>query len=229
MLRERFLDSSTLATGGLRLSTAHARFTQQRPWTSHLVRLFAAPNIGPVMWNTLVWTVGSVVGGVVVGYLGALVLQSKHIKLVGLWRGLVMIPWIIPGVVAATVWRWTLSTDYGILNRTLLDLGLIDAPGSAMLHAAIHRIVQECLTNVLRYAHGASTIDVSIGCSASAGTVTITVVDDGAPTGSQSLGTARGLIGISERAASFGGGCTYGPRSPRGWAVTTTLRTEKPR
>ena len=37
MLRERFLDSSTLATGGLRLSTAHARFTQQRPWTSHLV------------------------------------------------------------------------------------------------------------------------------------------------------------------------------------------------
>lgn len=93
-----------------------------------LVRLFAAPNIGPVMWNTLVWTVGSVIGGVVIGYLGALVLQSKHLRLVGLWRGLVMIPWIIPGVVAATVWRWTLSTDYGILNQTLLDIGLIDAP-----------------------------------------------------------------------------------------------------
>lgn len=37
MLRERFLDSSTLATGGLHLSAAHARFTQQRPWTSQLV------------------------------------------------------------------------------------------------------------------------------------------------------------------------------------------------
>ncbi|MBW4919619.1 ABC transporter permease subunit, partial [Klebsiella pneumoniae] len=24
--------------------------------------------------------------------------------------------------------RWTLSTDYGILNQTLIDLGLIDAP-----------------------------------------------------------------------------------------------------
>lgn len=93
-----------------------------------LIRLFAAPNIAPVMWNTLVWTVVSVVGGVVIGYLGALVLQSKRLRLVGLWRGLVMIPWIIPGVVAATVWRWTLSTDYGILNQTLLDLGLIDAP-----------------------------------------------------------------------------------------------------
>lgn len=93
-----------------------------------LVQLFAMPNIGPVLWNTLIWTVGSVVGGVVIGYLGALVLQSKRLRLVGLWRGLVMIPWIIPGVVAATIWRWTLSTDYGILNQTLIDIGLIDAP-----------------------------------------------------------------------------------------------------
>lgn len=93
-----------------------------------LVQLFAMPNIGPVLWNTLIWTVGSVVGGVVVGYLGALVLQSKKLRLVGLWRGLVMIPWIVPGVVAATIWRWTLSTDYGILNQTLIDVGLIDAP-----------------------------------------------------------------------------------------------------
>ena len=102
-------------------------------------------------------------------------------------------------------------------------------PESAMLNAAIHRIVQECLTNVLRYAHEASTVHVSIAHSASAGAVTITIVDDGAPTGAQSLGTKRGLIGISERAASFGGTCTYGPRSPRGWAVTATLRTEKQR
>lgn len=93
-----------------------------------LVRLFAMPNIGPVLWNTLIWTVGSVLGGIFIGYLGALVLQSKRLRLVGLWRGLVMIPWIIPGVVAATVWRWTLSTDYGILNQTLIDVGLIDAP-----------------------------------------------------------------------------------------------------
>jgi len=93
-----------------------------------VLRLFELSNIGQVFLNTLLWTVASVVGGVVVGYLGALVLQSRHLKLVGLWRGLVMVPWIIPGVVGATIWRWTLSTDYGILNQTLLDIGLIDAP-----------------------------------------------------------------------------------------------------
>lgn len=91
-------------------------------------RLFRLPNIWPILLNTLLWTVGSVVGALVVGYLGALVLQSKALRWVGVWRGLVMIPWIIPGVVAATVWRWTLSTDYGILNQTLLDLGVIGEP-----------------------------------------------------------------------------------------------------
>lgn len=93
-----------------------------------LERLFTLPNIGQVLLNTLWWTVGSLAGALVIGYLGALVLQSKKLRLVGLWRALIMIPWIIPGVVGATIWRWTLSTDYGILNQTLLDLGLIGAP-----------------------------------------------------------------------------------------------------
>ncbi|WP_308798537.1 carbohydrate ABC transporter permease [Agromyces silvae] len=93
-----------------------------------LVRLFDLPNIWPIMLNTAIWTLGSVLGGIVIGYLGALVLQSPRLRLVGVWRALVMVPWIIPGVVAATVWRWTLSTDYGILNQTLLDLGILDAP-----------------------------------------------------------------------------------------------------
>ena len=93
-----------------------------------LTRLFDMPRIGTVFVNTLVWTAVSVVGALIVGYLGALVLQSKHLKLTGLWRGLVMIPWIIPGVVAATVWRWSLSTDFGVVNQALLDLGIIDDP-----------------------------------------------------------------------------------------------------
>ncbi|MFI6698955.1 carbohydrate ABC transporter permease [Streptomyces sp. NPDC050509] len=93
-----------------------------------LRRFFSLPDVGQVFLNTLSWTVGSVVGAMVIGYAGALVLQSKRIRLVGVWRSLLMIPWIIPGVVGATVWRWTLSTDYGVLNQTLLDLGLIGEP-----------------------------------------------------------------------------------------------------
>jgi len=93
-----------------------------------LERLFAIDNIWQVLQNTLLWTIGSVALALVIGYAGALVLSSKKLRLVGLWRGLLMVPWIIPGVVGATVWRWTLSTDYGILNQSLIDLDLIDSP-----------------------------------------------------------------------------------------------------
>ncbi|WP_058629529.1 sensor histidine kinase [Microbacterium testaceum] len=102
-------------------------------------------------------------------------------------------------------------------------------PESTMLRAAVHRIVQECLTNVLRYAQGATFVLVTIDCSARTGIVAIDVEDDGRSTGAGSIGTGRGLIGVSERAASFGGTCVYGPRTPGGWAVRTTLRTEKSR
>jgi len=101
-----------------------------------------------------------------------------------------------------------------------------DLPENAMLRAAVHRIVQECLTNVLRHAAGVTTVDVTIECSTRAGTVTIDVEDDGIPNSLSRGGTRRGLIGIAERAAAFGGTCTSGPRSPRGWAVHVALRTE---
>lgn len=93
-----------------------------------LSRLFAVPNFWPVMLNTVIWTVLSIAGALLIGYAGAVLFRSRHLRLAGLWRSLIMVPWIIPGVVGATVWRWTLSTDYGILNQTLIDLGVIDAP-----------------------------------------------------------------------------------------------------
>lgn len=102
-----------------------------------LVRLFDLPSIGEVMSNTLLWTVVSVGGAMVIGYVGALVLSSPRLRFVGLWRALAMIPWIIPGVVAATVWRWTLSTDYGILNQALVDLGVLDAPERWLSNPAV--------------------------------------------------------------------------------------------
>ncbi|MFI8523974.1 carbohydrate ABC transporter permease [Promicromonospora sukumoe] len=93
-----------------------------------LARMLDIPNFGTVMLNTLVWTLASVVGALLIGYAGAVLFQSKSLRLTGLWRSLVMVPWIIPGVVGATVWRWTLSTDYGVLNQALLDLGVIAEP-----------------------------------------------------------------------------------------------------
>lgn len=92
------------------------------------VRFADSPDFGQIMLNTLLWTAVSVLGAVFVGYAAALVMQSRHIRLEGLWRGLFMLPWIIPGVVGATIWRWNYSVDYGLINHYLMELGVISAP-----------------------------------------------------------------------------------------------------
>lgn len=93
-------------------------------------RLFGLPGFGQVLFNTAIWTVLAVTGALVLGYFGALILQSKYLRGSGLWRSLFLIPWVIPGVVGATIWRWNFSRDYGQVNQILDNLGLLSEPVS---------------------------------------------------------------------------------------------------
>ena len=91
-------------------------------------RLFGSPTFGKVLLNTVTWTVFAVIGALVLGYFGAIILQSKYLRFQGLFRSVFLIPWIIPGVVGATIWKWNLSVDYGQVNQVLLDFGIIQDP-----------------------------------------------------------------------------------------------------
>ncbi|MEX1080284.1 MAG: histidine kinase [Homoserinimonas sp.] len=98
-------------------------------------------------------------------------------------------------------------------------------PSSAGLQLAVHRIVQECLTNVLRYA--GSPTEVAVLVTSSATTVEITVTDNGhgvrvAP----SQGSGHGLIGMRERVAVYQGSLEAGPRPQTGWRVHARLFAE---
>ncbi|WP_411721964.1 sensor histidine kinase [Mycetocola sp.] len=85
----------------------------------------------------------------------------------------------------------------------------------------IYRAVQEALTNALRYARQPSQVHVVLDCSDS---VTLTVTDDGeAGPRPESVGSGRGLIGMAERAALYGGTVESGPGSNGGWRVRMTM------
>jgi len=86
------------------------------------------PGFAQMMYNTVIWIVICLVGAIVLGYLLALALNNRRIKLVGMWRSLLLIPWITPTVAAATAWKWMFSRDFGTLNGVLQNLGLIDEP-----------------------------------------------------------------------------------------------------
>lgn len=55
-------------------------------------------------------------------------LLNKDIKFRGLFRALILIPWVIPSVVASTNWQWVLNDQIGIINTTLMNMGFISKP-----------------------------------------------------------------------------------------------------
>jgi signal transduction histidine kinase len=99
---------------------------------------------------------------------------------------------------------------------------------SAGLQLTIFRVAQEALTNTLKHAGRPAMASLSLRCRA--GRVTLEVIDTGAP-GPPSPETilpsaGRGLQGMRERAAAFGGELEAGPQPERGWRVALTLASD---
>lgn len=93
--------------------------------------------------------------------------------------------------------------------------GSLPRPDAAQL--VIYRTVQEGLTNALRYAVNPTRVEVALSGLAEA--TVVQVSDDGVGTApASSVGTERGLIGLRERAALFGGTIEAGPRIAQGGA-----------
>jgi signal transduction histidine kinase len=84
----------------------------------------------------------------------------------------------------------------------------------------IYRIVQEALTNALRYARRAATL---VHLSYEPDELRIEVLDDGPATPAASDGSGRGLIGMQQRASQVGGRLEAGPRLGGGYAVRAWL------
>lgn len=106
-------------------------------------------------------------------------------------------------------------------------------PDDAAFQLTVYRIVQESLTNVLRYGRSLGRVDVAIARNGP--TVTIDVADDGRGTvdsagsaaaarrSTGSVGTGRGLAGMLERARIYAGTVEAGRSADRGWCVHAVL------
>ncbi|GCE08940.1 carbohydrate ABC transporter permease [Dictyobacter aurantiacus] len=76
---------------------------------------------------SLIFTIASLVFQYVIGFTMAL-LFNRHIPLVGVMRGSVMIAWMLPVIVSATIFKWMLQSDSGIVNYILQSLHIISSP-----------------------------------------------------------------------------------------------------
>ncbi|MER7771498.1 histidine kinase [Kitasatospora sp. NPDC096140] len=92
------------------------------------------------------------------------------------------------------------------------------------IELAAYRVVQEALTNTVKHAGGA---DASVAVEYAPDHLTVQVTDTGGrPTGAASAGNGRGLLGLRERLAVYGGTLQTGPRPRGGYRVTALIPLE---
>jgi signal transduction histidine kinase len=94
----------------------------------------------------------------------------------------------------------------------------------AGVQLSVYRIVQEALTNALRY--GGRTAYVRIAASPSEVVLDVSNPPRSAHGDPVVSGGGHGLMGMRERAAVFGGVLDAGPTSDGGFRVRTTFRSD---
>ncbi|GAA4944768.1 carbohydrate ABC transporter permease [Actinoplanes utahensis] len=82
---------------------------------ANLETVLNSPGFWSSLWTTLVYTVGSTFGSIVLGLIAALTLRSRF-RGRTLVRGSVLLPYVAPVVSVAFVWNVLLSPQFGLVN-----------------------------------------------------------------------------------------------------------------
>ncbi|WP_288192078.1 sugar ABC transporter permease [uncultured Phyllobacterium sp.] len=113
------------------------------------VKMLSGANFQRTLVTTTLFAVLSVAAEMVIGVLAALLLNQQFYGR-SVLRALMILPWALPTVVNATLWRLIYNPEYGALNAALTQIGLLDTyrswlgePGTALTAL----IVADCWKN----------------------------------------------------------------------------------
>lgn len=103
---------------------------------SNFRTIFADPRFLGAFVNTILFALIAV-GSVTL--LGLLIAQVINLEFIGrgVLRTFVLVPWVIPPVVASAIWMWVFQPDRSPINQVLKSLGLIES-NIRFLTDAIH-------------------------------------------------------------------------------------------
>lgn len=81
---------------------------------------------GKVISWTILWAIMSSITVYTVGFIQALVVESKYVKHKKVWRIFMILPWAIPALVSLMVFRNVFSDNAGLANVLLVEFGQLD-------------------------------------------------------------------------------------------------------
>ena len=99
-------------------------------------RLFLDGKVREALANTATFTVASVGLHLGLGLVAALLLNRRFIGRT-LFRIVALVPWTFAPVVVGVVWRWMYNAQFGIINDSLIRLGLIPEARSWLGEASL--------------------------------------------------------------------------------------------
>lgn len=113
---------------------------------ANFAQMLGDPKFSGVAKNTLIWTVGSLIGQFALGLAAALCI-NRDLPGMPLIRTILLLPYVVPVIAIALFWRWLLDGSYGLVSHLLQAIALLPAdqsplaiPNAAMLSVILANI-----------------------------------------------------------------------------------------
>lgn len=113
---------------------------------ANYAEVFENPKFPRVLLNTIIWSVGSLLGQFLLGFWAA-VLINRDLPGMSLVRSILLMPYVVPVITVALCTRWMLDGTYGILSEALQLSGLLAhsqsplaSPTSAMISVIVANV-----------------------------------------------------------------------------------------
>ncbi|WP_270888802.1 carbohydrate ABC transporter permease [Pedococcus sp. 5OH_020] len=119
-----------LATG---LAEGFRYHSRVQPWLTRFngldnyVQALHDHDVWLALRTSLIMTVGIVGLSYLLGLVSGLLLNHKF-RMRGLYRALILVPWVVPPVVSYISWQWMLNDQSGLIDVLLVKLHLVDSP-----------------------------------------------------------------------------------------------------
>ena len=113
------------------------------------IRILREPDFLHALRVTIIWTVFNVILQLGLGLISAKILNQDFWgkKFIRNW---IIIPWVLPSIVLATLGKWVLDPSLGLVNYLLRSIGLISEP-IAFLSDVHHAMPWTIILNVWRW------------------------------------------------------------------------------
>ena len=77
-----------------------------------------------VIWQSVIFAVGAVIAKAAIGFILAHVLHALPAKGQKKWRGMLLVPWVIPPAISTLAWWWLFDPSYSAINWMLHTVGV---------------------------------------------------------------------------------------------------------